>query len=367
MFSLFKKSKKEEPASSQSTVLTKEVKIQKTAAGAVVKLRQQLELSNGIFLLMENDRIKAPFDLQSIQNIFINYQGKTEDGMNAISLEVITVDHEHIFIYTYADGYKMLTDALEMIPSFDKTTFKELIGLKTPFDEALLYTKEKDSKVDALNEIDVLVEKMQPQKEAKAPAPPMQQQQPDVAELVTKTFKTEKATELLGKNITKMAQPETPAPAPKKTEGDPLGGYYKTDYVKNLDKKYIDYIKLPAGIKINTDYNSAAHAPIYTPMCFDEDGITGDETLLWMHKDGSKLGIANQKFALTFKPDGILKFRLSIQKQDGIPVSNKLEMYFKDGSKFDEMEATDPGQFVLQTPDIMKFTRISISTYNYEK
>jgi hypothetical protein len=142
--------------------------------------------------------------------------------------------------------------------------------------------------------------------------------------------------------------------------------FYSKDYFRDLDLEHIDYIKIPIRLNILADYKNTSKL-MYTPKCF-EDIIKNDETcIFWIHKDGSKIGIANSRLGLTFKPMKLIKIRLVVETIRDIEANNNIEIINKDGKNFKKLSVSNPTAFAKYLPELTNLLKIPFTLYKHEK
>jgi len=142
--------------------------------------------------------------------------------------------------------------------------------------------------------------------------------------------------------------------------------FYSKDYYRDLSIEHIEYLKIPIGLNILADYKNTSKL-MYTPICF-KDIITDDEScIFWVHKDGSKIGMANNQLGLTFKPIKLIKIRLVIEMIRGIEAQNNIEIINRDGKNFKKLSVSNPSAFVNYLPQLTELLGLPFTLYKFEK
>ena len=142
--------------------------------------------------------------------------------------------------------------------------------------------------------------------------------------------------------------------------------FYSKDYYRDLSIEHVDYIKIPIRLNILANYKNTSKL-MYTPTCFKEI-ITDDETcIFWVHKDGSKIGMANSRLGLTFKPIKLIKIRLVVEMLRGMEAQNHIEVINKDGKNFKKLSVSNPAAFKNYLPELTKLLKIPFTLYSTEK
>lgn len=142
--------------------------------------------------------------------------------------------------------------------------------------------------------------------------------------------------------------------------------FYSKDYYRDLSIDHIDFIKIPIRLNIMANYKNTSKL-MYTPTCF-KDIITDDETcIFWIHKDGSKIGMANSRLGLTFKPIKLIKIRLVVEMLRDMESQNNIEIINKDGKNFKKLSVSNPAAFKKYLPELTHLLQIPFTLYKYEK
>jgi len=142
--------------------------------------------------------------------------------------------------------------------------------------------------------------------------------------------------------------------------------FYSKDYYLDLSIEHVDYIKIPIRLNILADYKNTSKL-MYTPKCFNDIITDNESCIFWIHKDGSKIGMANNKLGLTFKPIRLIKIRLLVELIRGIESQNNIEIINKDGKKFKKLSVSNPTAFNKFLPELSSLLKIPFTLYKYEK
>nr|WP_317630832.1 hypothetical protein [uncultured Flavobacterium sp.] len=142
--------------------------------------------------------------------------------------------------------------------------------------------------------------------------------------------------------------------------------FYDKAYGKELSLDYVEVIRIPQKINILANYKNSSKV-MFTPKCFAPVFETENDTIFWIHKDGSKFGMANAKYGISFKPIKIIKIRLAVEQDKGIESKNRIEVIYKDGKKFNKVSVDNSIEFAKYLPQIMVFLKLPFTLYKYDK
>lgn len=142
--------------------------------------------------------------------------------------------------------------------------------------------------------------------------------------------------------------------------------FYNKPYSRKLEIDYVDTFRIPAKINITANYKNTSKI-IFTPKCLKPLFETENDTIFWIHKDESRIGIANNKIGVTFKHVKIIKLRLAIEMVNGVENKKRIEIIYKDGKKFSKISVDHTPEFIKNLPDLMKFFKLPFTLYRYDK
>lgn len=142
--------------------------------------------------------------------------------------------------------------------------------------------------------------------------------------------------------------------------------FYNKPYSRKLEIDYVETFRIAAKINITANYKNTSKI-IFTPKCLEPLFETENDTIFWIHKDDSRIGIANNKIGVTFKHVKIIKLRLAIEMVDGVENKKRIEIIYKDGKKFSKISVKDTPEFIKNLPALMKFLKLPFTLYRYDK
>lgn len=145
-----------------------------------------------------------------------------------------------------------------------------------------------------------------------------------------------------------------------------VAAFYSKDYYKDLSLEHIDFIKIPIRLNILANYKETSKI-IYTPLCFSDIITDEQSSIFWIHKDGSKIGMANNELGLTFKTFKLLKIRLAIEMVREMESQNNIEIINRDGRNFKKLSVNNPSKFVDYLPELTRLLKTPFTLYKYEK
>ncbi len=145
-----------------------------------------------------------------------------------------------------------------------------------------------------------------------------------------------------------------------------VAAFYNKPYSRKLELDYVDTFRIPAKINITANYKNTSKI-IFTPKCLEPLFESDNDTIFWIHKDESRIGMANNKIGVTFKHVKIIKLRLAIEMVDGVENKKRIEIIYKDGKKFSKISVKDTPEFIKNLPALMKFLKLPFTLYLYDK
>ena len=142
--------------------------------------------------------------------------------------------------------------------------------------------------------------------------------------------------------------------------------FYNKPYSRKLEIDYVDTFRIASKINITANYKNTSKI-IFTPKCLEPLFETENDTIFWIHKDDSRIGMANNKIGVTFKHVKIIKLRLAIEMVNGVENKKRIEIIYKDGKKFSKISVKDTPEFIKNLPALMKFLKLPFTLYRYDK